>query len=137
MAVRTQEVWTHDLHGSQDGEDGFRTQPPVDGGVATGAAAGSLLGLGRIMLQQFIQRQRPSLVESGAERHLHRLQVQATGAVTLTKGEPQQLFYFPSDFLLDGFRRFFSCGVRDSSTGRARQIFSLTSNKRCANSRKR
>jgi hypothetical protein len=105
--------------------------------VAAAAGAGSLLGFGRIMLQQFIQQQRSRLVEGGADRHLHRLQVQVRGVVTLAKDESQQFFYFTGDFLLDGLRRFFSCGVSDSSTGRARQIFSLTSNKRCANWRKR
>jgi hypothetical protein len=137
MAVRTQEVGAHYLHCAQDREDGFRTQPPVEGGVAAAAGAGSLLGFGRIMLQQFIQQRRSRLVEGGADCHLHRLQVQMRGVVTLAKDESQQLFYFTGDFLLDGLRRFFSCGVRDSSTGRARQIFSLTSNKRCANWRKR
>ena len=32
--------------------------------------------------------------------------------MTLAKDEPQPRFYFTGDFLLDGFRRFFSCGVR-------------------------
>src|ERR1700730_6542020 len=112
MAVRTQEVGAHYLHCSQDREDGFGTQAPVEGRVAAGAGAGSRLGGGRGMRPQFIQQRRTRLVEGGADRHLHRLQVQATGAVTLAKDEPQPRFYFTGDFLLDGFRRFFSCGVR-------------------------
>ena len=42
--------------------------------------------------------------------------------------------YFLSDFLLDGFRRFFSCGVSDSSMGRAWQISSFTVTKDRLNS---
>jgi hypothetical protein len=37
--------------------------------------------------------------------------------------------YFLGDFLLDRFGRFFSCGVRVSSTGRVRQISSFTATK--------
>jgi hypothetical protein len=40
----------------------------------------------------------------------------------------QQPLYFARDFLLDGGRRFLSCSFgAGSSTGRSRQIFSLTS----------
>lgn len=44
------------------------------------------------------------------------------------KQDAQQLRYFARDFLLDGVRRFFFCGERVCSTGRAWQIFSFTSN---------
>jgi len=40
-------------------------------------------GSGGSCLQQFIQQRRSRLVEGGADRHLHRLQVQVRGVVTL------------------------------------------------------
>jgi hypothetical protein len=42
--------------------------------------------------------------------------------------------YLLGDLLLDSFGRFFPCGVRVSSTGRARQICSLTATKDLFNS---
>lgn len=54
--------------------------------------------------------------------------IQASRLAAVVEDEAQQLVYFARDFLLDGFRRFFSSGVRVSATGRARQIFSLTAN---------
>ena len=39
----------------------------------------------------------------------------------------EQAAYFPFDLLFNGFGRLFSCGVSVSSTGRKRQIRSLTS----------
>src|SRR5271155_1333029 len=60
-------------------------------------------------------------------RHLDRFQIESPGLALLLENQTQQRAYLPFDFLPDGFRRFFSCGVRLSSTGRARQIFSLVS----------
>ena len=59
--------------------------------------------------------------------HLGGFQVQASRLVAAVEDDAQELVYFARDFLLDGFRRFFSCGERVSAIGRARQIFSLTS----------
>ena len=59
--------------------------------------------------------------------HLDRFQTDASGLALLLKDKLQQRVYFPFDFLVDDFRRFFSCGVSVSSTGLARQIFSLVS----------
>jgi hypothetical protein len=60
--------------------------------------------------------------------HLRGFEVQTPRLATAVGDDAQQLVYFARDFLLDGFRRFFFSGERVSVTGRARQIFSLTSN---------
>jgi hypothetical protein len=77
--------------------------------------------------QQLAQCRRPSLMHSRSHGHLDCLQIESAGLALFLKDEPEYRAYFPLDFLLDRFRRFFSCGVRVSSTGRTRQIFSLVS----------
>jgi hypothetical protein len=67
------------------------------------------------------------MVRGGARTILGRLQVEAAGFVQSRKDYVQQRRYLLGRFALDRFGRFFSCGIKASSTGRARQIFSLTS----------
>jgi len=62
-----------------------------------------------------------------AHQHLDCFQIDVARLADANEDGAQQLLYFARDFLLDGVRRFFSCGVSVSSTGRWRQIFSLTS----------
>lgn len=69
--------------------------------------------------------------------HLDGFQVQASRLTVAVVDDAQQLIYFARDFLADGFRRFFSSGDRVSAAGRARQIFSLTSNSSWLSRRKR
>jgi len=69
--------------------------------------------------------------------HLSGFQVQTPRLALTVEDDAQQLVYFARDFLLDGFRRFFSCGERVSASGRARQILSLTSNSSRLSSRNR
>jgi hypothetical protein len=64
-------------------------------------------------------------MHGGPHSHLDRLQVDSACFALLLKDKPQQRAYFPFDFPMDGFRRFFSCGVSVSSTGRASQISSF------------
>jgi hypothetical protein len=66
-------------------------------------------------------------MHGGAHGHLDRLQIEPAVLALVLKNEPEQRLYFPFDFLPDRFRRFFSCGVRVSWRGLARQIFSLMS----------
>jgi hypothetical protein len=68
-------------------------------------------------------------------RHLDRFQIEFAGFALVLQNQTQQAAYFPFDFLTDRFRRFFSCGDNVSSTGLARQIFSLVSIKVRLNSR--
>jgi len=49
-----------------------------------------------------------------------------TGLAAAGKDYLKQTVHFLGDFLLDRFGRFFSSGVKASSTGRSRQICSLT-----------
>jgi len=88
-------------------------------------------------LEQAAESGRPGLMQSGAEGHFYRFQIHATGLVPLREDAAQQRGYFARDFALDRFGHFFSCAVSVSSTGRARQIFSLTSTKERSNSRYR
>jgi hypothetical protein len=76
-------------------------------------------------------------MQSGAEGHLHRFQIGLAGAGAFGEDARQQRGYFARDLVLDGLGRFFSSGVRVSSTGRARQIFSFTSNRSRLSSRNR
>jgi hypothetical protein len=79
--------------------------------------------------QQLAQGGRSGLMQRCSQGHLDGFQIESAGLALLLKDEPENRAYFPLDFLLDGFRRFFSRGVRVSSTGRTRQIFSLVSTK--------
>jgi len=61
----------------------------------------------------------------GAKSHFHCLQIHAADLLSFGKDKVQQAGYFARDLGLDRFARFFS-GIGASSTGRARQILSLT-----------
>src|SRR5258708_30689451 len=77
--------------------------------------------------QQLGQHCRSSLMHNGPHDHLGGFQVEVPRLAAAVEDDQQQLVYFARHFLLDGFRRFFSSSDRVSATGRARQIFSLTS----------
>ena len=77
------------------------------------------------------------MVQSSAEGHLYGFQIRLAGLFALGKDARQQRGYFARDLVLDRRGRFFSSGVSVSSTGRARQIFSLISNRSRLNSRNR
>jgi hypothetical protein len=66
-------------------------------------------------------------VHRGPHRHPGRFQIESASLTPVLKDKTEQRAYFPFDFLPDRFRRFFSCGVRVSSTGLTRQIFSFVS----------
>ena len=77
--------------------------------------------------EQTSQRGGSGTMHRATNGHLHGLQIQPAGFTRSGEDHLQQPRYFLLDFLLDGFRRFFSSGDRVSAAGRARQIFSLTS----------
>ena len=77
--------------------------------------------------QQLAQRGCSGSMHRRPHRHLDRFQIDAACLALLLEDKPKQRAYFPLDFLLDRLRRFFSCGVSVSSTGLARQTFSLVS----------
>ena len=66
-------------------------------------------------LQQFFEHRRTGLMHRRASGHLHRFQVQPSRFAQIGEDDPQQLIYLLGDFLLDGFRRFFSSGATDST----------------------
>jgi len=68
-------------------------------------------------------------LDQGGQYEWPRFQIQLAALGALLEDQLQQTAYFTRDFLLDRVGCFFSCDVRVSSTGRARQIFSLVSTK--------
>ena len=88
---------------------------------------GPLIGVRGGETQQFGQHGRPRLMHDRPHDHFGGFQIQAPRLAAAVEDDAQQLVYFVRDFLLDGIRRFFSSGERVSATGRAWQIFSLTS----------
>jgi hypothetical protein len=105
--------------------------------VTAGTGKFPLVRGGRFAAQQMAECGGAGLMHGGSYRHLDRFQIYAASFALLLKDESEQGRYFPFDFPMDDFRRFFSCGVRLSSTGRERQIFSLTSSSSWLSSRKR
>ena len=77
-------------------------------------------------MQQFTQGYSPRLMHSRPQGHFYGFQIQPAILALVLPDHCQQTVYFARDFLLDSFRRFFSCGVKASSRGRNWQIFSLT-----------
>ena len=63
-----------------------------------------------------------------AQRGFSRFQVEPAFLAPALKQNLEDAIYFALDFEVDRLRSFFSCGVNVSSTGRALQIFSFTSN---------
>jgi len=78
-------------------------------------------------VEQILEHYRTQLVCGSTGGHFDRLQIKLSALTQTLKDHLQQAGYFLRDFTLDRFRRFFSCGDSDSSTGRARQSFSFTS----------
>ena len=97
--------------------------------MAASACYGPLVGRWGRKLQQFGQRCGAGLMHGRTHRHLQGFQIQTSRLAAGAESDAQQLFYFAGDFLLDGFRSFFSrADDAASSTGRNAQICSLTSN---------
>ena len=96
-------------------------------GVATSASDSPMALLRGFEFQQSSQGGRPGLMHAGAHKHLDGFQIETPRLTASAENDAQQLVYFARDFLADSCRRFFSCGVSVSSTGRRAQMFSLTS----------
>ena len=106
------------------------------------ARAGDLTRLWRRLLaaQQLGQCRRSGLVQCRAKDHLQRLQISSAAGCALGKDVVQQAVYFPRDLSMDRGSRFFSSAVQRAgvfSTGRRRQILSLTAVRSALNSRNR
>jgi len=106
--------------------------------LAASTRRGSLLGGGDWEVQQLAERCRSGPMQGRAQRRLHGFQVEALASAPLAEDHPQPAIYFLRDFPAERFRRFFSWLDKvGSSTGRKRQIASLTSRSRRPSSRKR
>jgi hypothetical protein len=88
-------------------------------------------------LQQLREGCCSGLMHGGTDRRFDGFRVEAADFAAPGEHSLQQLFYFVRDFLVDRCGRFFSSGDTESSTGRARQIFSLISNNSWLSCRKR
>jgi hypothetical protein len=84
--------------------------------------------------QESLHRYCPGAMHRVAYQHLNRFQFEASALVPSAKDNLKKPIYFLGDLALDDFRRFFSCVVSVSSTGRAWQICSFTSTKERLNS---
>jgi hypothetical protein len=127
MAVGAEVVGTDDRYGSDNGKNRFGALFLVPGLVAARTGKGSLR-VRRRELQQLGQSGRAGAVHGCAHRGLSRFQVEAAFLAPTLKQNLKEAIYFALDFEVDRLRRFFSCGVKLSSTGRALQIFSFTFN---------
>ena len=88
---------------------------------------GPLVDSRGFQLQQFRQSSCARFMHDRAHGQLDSFQIQTARLAPIVEDNAQQLLYFARDLLADRFGRFFSCGDRESSTGRARQILSFTS----------
>ena len=93
------------------------------------AAAGDLAVVRFWHAQQPLHGHCPGVVHGVPHQCLDGLQIDRAGLMPIAEDNLYHPAYFLRDFLLDRFCRFFSCGVKVSSTGRNLQIFSLTSNR--------
>src|SRR5438094_3953252 len=138
VTARAHKVGTRHLHLAQSGEDRLGAQLPIVSLFSARARKAPLIGGGYRELQQLAERRRSGPMQGRAHRHLHGVQIQPTRLAALLENNAQELVYFAPHFLADRFGRFFSWLERaGSSTGRKRQIASLTSRSRRPSSRKR
>jgi hypothetical protein len=95
--------------------------------VAARASHAPLPGRRNREWQPLAERRGSGLMQGRTYHHLDGLQIETTRLAALRDDHTVELVYFSRDLLADRFGRFFSSGVRVSSTGRKRQICSLTS----------
>jgi hypothetical protein len=86
-------------------------------------------------LKELTEHRSAGTVHGGTRGALDGFQIEAAGFAQGGEDHREKLIYFADGLLLDRFFCFFSCEVSVSSTGRAPQIFSLTSTKDRSNSR--
>lgn len=80
-------------------------------------------------MQEMMKRGSARPMHGGASGSFDCLQIETPLLTKTGENDLEQLVYFVGDLPMDRFRGFFSCAVTASSTGRSRQIFSLTSTK--------
>lgn len=127
MTVWAQVVGSRYIRRAHGGENRFAAQLPVVRLMATTTGNAALFSRRGWELQQLAQDGSAGLMHSRANGYLDRFQIQAAGFPVILKNDTQESVYFARGFLPDRFGRFFSCGLKVSSTGRKRQSCSLTS----------
>jgi hypothetical protein len=127
MTLPAQIPGAQQLDLSHGGQHPPRTHLAVAGLLAARTSDLALVQAGRVGAQQLAQRSRPGPMHRSPHGHFDRFQIESACFALILKDEPEYGGYFPFDLPMDGFRRFFSCGVSVSSTGRASQISSFVS----------
>jgi hypothetical protein len=127
MAVGAQIVGARYFHPAHGSENPLGAQFPVVSWAAASTEHRALIGRRGWKSHELGQGGGSSLMHRRPHRHFDGFQIEVPGFAAPGEDGTQQLLYLARDFLADRFGRFFSCGEKVSSTGRARQIFSLTS----------
>ena len=127
VAVRAQVIGPRNSYLAYRRENRLEAQLPVMSLLAARTSHAALVGSGGWKLQQFRQCRRSGLMHGRTHSQFDGFQVETSRFATTGEDDAQQLLYFARDFLANRLGRFFSCGERVSSAGRARQIFSFTS----------
>jgi hypothetical protein len=130
--MRAKVISPFDQHRPYYAQQLFGTRIVIAGRLS--AAAGRLGGMARGHAQQPAQSGCPGVVHGIADPHFHRLQLDAARPAPFAKRHSQKFGYLLPDLLLNRFGRFFSCGDKVSSTGRARQSSALVTTKARLNS---
>ena len=125
MTMGAEVVRAQQFHLTHYGEDASGAQLLIGGGLTAGASSLPLLRARRVALQQLAQSHSADLMHGRPQGHFYGFQIQPGVFAALLQDQRQQPAYFASDFLLDGFDRFFSCSVKVCSRGRKPQILSL------------
>lgn len=132
MTMRANIISPFDRHGPHYAPQLLGTCIVIAGHLSAGA--GRLGSRAHRHTQQPAQSGCPGMVHRIADQHFYRLQLDAARPAPFAQRHSQKFGYLLADLLLNRFGRFFSCGDKVSSTGRARQSSSLVATKARLNS---
>ncbi len=133
MTMGAQIVRTQQFHLAHHGEDAPGAQLAIGCGLTAGADSFPLLWTRRITGQELTQGRSAGLMHGRPDGCLQGFQIQLVTLAAVLQDHLQEAAHFTRDFLLDCCCRFFSCRDRELSTGRTRQIFSLTASNSALN----
>jgi len=125
MAVRAEVITSPEANLAQRGHNLFDASAVALCRVST--PTGYLLRFRGRHREQMLQSGRAGAVHRGAHQHLYCFQIHFAAVPAAGEDHLKQAAHLPFRFPLNRFGRFFSRGVSVSSTGRKRQICSLTS----------
>jgi hypothetical protein len=127
MTMRANIISPFDRYWPYYAQQLFGTRIVIAGRLS--ASAGRFGGMVPRHTQQSAQSGCPGMVHGIAHQHFHRFQLDAARPAPFAQRHSQKFGYLLADLLLNRFGRFFSCGDKVSSTGRARQSSSLVATK--------